>query len=341
MTNQQIRVVQYGLGAIGTGVVRLASRKAGMRIVGCVDVNPDLIGKDAGEAAGLDQALGVPVLGSIEELARGGRDESADVAFHCTGSHLQEVHEQLVEIVRAGMNIVSTCEELSFPRRRNPQIAAEMDALAREHDVTVLGTGINPGFIMDTLPVALTAMCADVRKIRVSRIVDVGTRRRQLQAKVGTGMSVDEFQRRASTGRMGHIGLQESLLGIAEALGWPTDDVHHSLEPVIADAPLQTEFFDIPAGQVAGLRERTWLERDGEEVLALELQMRVGAPEPGDTIVFDGTPPVTVKVDGVQGDISTQAIVVNSARRVVEAPPGLATMMDIPPVSLAPTAARA
>ncbi|MFQ5809048.1 MAG: dihydrodipicolinate reductase [Armatimonadota bacterium] len=342
MTDDDIRIVQYGIGAIGRRVIRLASGKSGMRIVGCVDVDEQLIGKDAGAIADLDAPIGVTVVGTLRDvhdsLAVGTDGPAADVCFHCTGSHLDDVHEQLWEIIEAGVNIVSTCEELSFPRLRQPDRAAEIDALARDNDVTVLGTGINPGFIMDMLPVALTAMCAEVRRVRVTRTVDVSTRRRQLQAKAGTGMTVAEFRQRAATGRMGHIGLRESLLCIAEALRWPAEDVRHSLEPVIAAAPLETEFFDVPAGRVAGLKERTWIERNGEEILTLELEMSVNAEDPRDTVELDGTPHINARVDGVHGDISTHAMVVNSARHVVQAPPGLVTMLDIPPVSLAAAA---
>jgi 4-hydroxy-tetrahydrodipicolinate reductase len=314
-----------------------------MRVVGCVDADEPLLGKDVGEIADLDAPIGVPVVSTLarlhESLPPGPDGLIADVCFHCTGSHLEDVYGQLHEIIGAGMNIVSTCEELSFPRLRQPELAAEIDALARDNDVTVLGTGINPGFIMDMLPVALTAMCAEVRSVRVTRTVDVCTRRRQLQAKAGTGMTADEFNERAATGRMGHIGLRESLLCIAEALGWPADALQHSLEPVIADAPVETEFFQVPAGRVAGLRERIWIERDGEEILTLELEMSVNAADPRDTVELHGTPHINARVDGVHGDISTHAMVVNSARHVVEAPPGLVTMLDIPPVSLAAAAA--
>ncbi len=338
MTSDEIRVVAYGLGAIGRGVVRIASQKSGLRIVGCVDIQENLIGRDAGEIAGLSEPLGIPVSARLSDLPGSDTDAGpADLAFHCTGSHLADVRDQFADIAAAGMNIVSTCEELSFPRLRQPELAAEIDSLAKSNGVTILGTGINPGFIMDTLPVVLTAMCTDVRKVRVTRIVDVSTRRRQLQAKVGTGITLEEFEERVETGRMGHIGLRESLLSIAEALDWPADDLHHSLAPVIAEAPLKTEFFDVPAGHVAGLRERTWLERDGEEIVTLDLEMTVGAEDPRDTIELDGTPPVTARIDGVHGDISTLAIAVNCASRVVAAPPGLATMQDIPLVHLAPS----
>jgi hypothetical protein len=221
MENKIIRVIQYGLGPIGIETARLVTKKSGMEIVGAVDISKDLVGRDLGEILGLQKTLGVTVTDNGKALFGKTR---ADAVLHTTGSRIRKIYPELEEIIRAGLNIVSSSEELLFPLKENAEAAERLDRLAKDHGVTVLGAGVNPGFVMDALPLFMTAVCQDVRKVHVERHVDAGTRRYPLQRKVGAGMTQEAFREQLANKTMGHVGLLESIYLVAETLGMSLDE---------------------------------------------------------------------------------------------------------------------
>lgn len=325
-----VRVVCYGLGPIGIGIARLAAARHRLTIVGAIDVDPQKAGQPLaqllGEAGG---AVAPEVLVSADAAATLAATKP-DVVLHATGSALGRVREQLVQIAESGANVVSTCEELSFPWTAQPQLAADLDAIARRAGVTLLGTGINPGYAMDALPLMLTAPCAEVRAVRVLRVVDAARRRGPLQRKVGAGLTPAQFAERVDAGTVRHVGLPESLHMLATGLGWMLDHMDDRIEPVLAEQPITTDVVQVAAGQVAGVRQVARGFIGEREVLNLELRMYVGAPDPQDTVEIDGTPPVRMSVaGGLHGDIATAAIAINAIPAVMRATPGLATMRDI------------
>jgi 4-hydroxy-tetrahydrodipicolinate reductase len=294
-----IRVIQYGLGAIGQAAAQVVLTKPGMQLVAVVDSNPVFAGREI---------CGLPVHESLPDVA-------ADAVIHCTGSSFAGIYEQLAEIVGAGLSCVTSCEEMLFPRFRNPDLAEELNNLCISNSVGVLGTGVNPGFVMDTLPVLLTAVSQSVRSIRVLRVVDAGTRRPALQRKVGAGLTREEFQKLADDGSIRHVGLPDSLAFLAAALGRPYDNIQESIEPVLRGD-----------GRVAGVKQGA--TGNG---LTLELQMYVGAPNPRDEIHIEGNPDLHVVVQGgTPGDVATPAILANMLPRLLEAGPGLHTMATLP-----------
>jgi hypothetical protein len=320
MTTQ---VVCYGLGPIGLGIARLALARPGVEIVGAIDVDPQKVGRDLGELLG-----GVAI--SADAAATLGATRPA-VVLHATSSALASVAPQLLQIAEAGVNVVSTCEELAYPWTAQPQLAAELDAAARRAGVTLLGTGVNPGYAMDALPLMLTAPCAAVQAIRVLRIVDAGRRRGPLQRKVGAGLTVEQFTDGVRAGTIRHVGLPESLHMLATSLGWQLDRSTDTIEPMIADQRITTEFVAVEPGQVAGVRQVARGFVGDHEAISLELRMYVGAPDPQDTVEIDGDPPVRMTVaGGLHGDIATAAIVVNAIPSAVRAGAGLASMADAP-----------
>ncbi|HIP97578.1 MAG TPA: dihydrodipicolinate reductase [Anaerolineae bacterium] len=329
MRREKIRVIHYGLGPIGSLIARIVAERPGLEIVGAIDIAPDKAGRDIGEVIGLGHELGVIV---SADAAATLRDTKADVTIHAIGSYLEREALRLKAVIEAGISVVSTCEELAYPRFKHPQIAAELDALAREHGVTVLGTGVNPGFIQDTIAVVLSGICHDVRRIRVYRRVDTSERRENLQRKAGAGLTVDEFRAQATAGGV-HVGLTQSLQAIAEAIGWKLDRVEETVEPVVAEETVRSQFFEVQPGRVKGLHQvaRGW--RDEEEVLTLDLLMYIGLAEPEDEVIIEGTRPLEMRIRGVHGDAATAAIVVNAIPRVLNAPPGLVTMTNLPIVS--------
>ncbi|HEU5103050.1 MAG TPA: dihydrodipicolinate reductase [Roseiflexaceae bacterium] len=322
-----IRVVCYGLGPIGIGIARLALARTGIDVVGAIDLDPQKIGQSLGALVG-GPASGVIVSGDAAATLR---TTKPDVVLHATSSSLAKVADQLVQIAGSGAHVVSTCEELAYPWTAQPQLAAELDSAARRAGITLLGTGVNPGYAMDALPLMLTAPCAQVRGVRVLRIVDAARRRGPLQRKVGAGLTPAEFEARVADGSVRHVGLPESLHMLATRLGWQLDKMDDSIAAVLADAPIVTDFVQVAAGQVAGVRQIARGFVAGREVLNLELQMYVGAPEPCDSVEIDGDPPVRMTIaGGLHGDVATAAIVVNAASSVVRAAPGLASMAEVP-----------
>jgi 4-hydroxy-tetrahydrodipicolinate reductase len=253
--------------------------------------------------------------------------------IHTTSSYFDLFRDQIVEILEAGLDIVSTAEELSFPWLAHPEEAAEIDAVAKRVGKTVLGTGVNPGFIMDALPLSLTAICQRVDHLEVIRIINASTRRGPFQAKIGSGMTIEAFNAKMAAGRMGHVGLPESVGMVFDTLGKKLARYESSVEPVVADRLVGTEHFEVQPGQVRGLKQvaRGYTEED--EFMTLIFIAALDAGEDGDTVKISGKPDLEVKLKGTNGDIATVAIAVNAVRRVKDAAPGLVTMRDLPIVT--------
>lgn len=326
-----IRVIQYGLGPIGSAVARHVAERSGLALVGGVDVDPAKVGRDVGEVIGLGRPLGFDVAGTLAQLLA---KTEADVAIHTTNSYFDLFKDQVGEILEGGLDIVSTAEELSFPWLAHPQEAAEVDAAAKRAGKTVLGTGVNPGFIMDSLPLFLTAICQRVDRIEVTRVINASTRRGPFQAKIGSGMTVDAFQAKMAAGRMGHVGLPESVDMVFHTLGKQLVRYETGVEPVVADQLVKTDFFEVQPGQVRGLKQVARGFTGEGEFMTLTFIAALEAGDDGDTLTITGKPDLEVKLTGTNGDIATVAIAVNAVRRVKEAAPGLVTMRDLPIVTI-------
>jgi hypothetical protein len=327
---RDMRVIQYGLGPIGRAVARHVVERKGLALVGGVDVDPAIVGQDVGTVIGLGRWLGFAVDGRLAEaLAR----TAADVALHTTSSHLAQAKPQILEIVGAGLDVVSTTEELSFPWMAHPEEAEEIDVAARQAGVTVLATGVNPGFLMDTLPLVLSGICQQVTHIEVRRTINASTRRGPFQAKIGSGMTVEAFRAEMEAGRMGHVGLPESIGMVFSTLGVTLVRYETQVEPVVAEKTIRTEHFEVPPGRVIGLRQVARAYGEEGEFLRLVFVAALDAEEEQDTIAIAGTPDLEVTLRGTHGDLATAAIVVNAVRRVREAEPGLVTMRDLPIVT--------
>jgi hypothetical protein len=326
----EIRVIMFGIGAVGSRIARHALSKKGLNIVGAVDIAPDKVGKDLGEILELGKKLGVTVTGDIDELLS---KVKADIVVHSTSSYLKDVYPQIAKCVKAGMNVVSTCEELSYPYYKYPELSHEIDELAKKNEVTVLGTGINPGYLMDTLPITLTGPCQEVRKVKVTRMMDSSKRRIPYQKKIGTGLSRGEFKKMIEEKKItGHVGLVESIAMIADALGWKLDQIKE-LHPdcVIADRRIVTPYTIVKPGQVAGLKSVAYGLKQGQKVITLEFVSYAGVKEEYDAVSIEGLPNIHQKIEGgVHGDIGTVATIINSIPKVINANPGLATMRDLP-----------
>lgn len=323
-----IRVLLYGLGPIGVMVGRQLAARDGFRIVGAVDVDPAKVGRDAGEIAGLPRPLRVKVDPDARHAIR---TSKPDVVVLCTASSIRGVMPQIEGVLKLKVPIVTTTEELSYPVRRNAALARTIDAMAKRSKVAVLSTGVNPGFVMDALPIMLTVACERVASVTVNRIQDARTRRLPFQQKIGAGLSREQFLREVERGSIRHVGLAESISMIAAALGWQLDRITDDVRPKMADATVASEFLAVDPGYVSGIIQDGVGYRHGSAVITMHMEAYLGAPESYDEVRVLGVPNLTLRIPGgVPGDIATASIVVNSIPRVLSARPGLQTMKDLP-----------
>jgi hypothetical protein len=325
---KKIRAIQYGIGPIGASILKLLREKEAIDIVGAIDTDPAKVGRDLGEVVGASDApWGIKVSGD----AKGVLDQSADVVMHTTSSSLPKVMDQLLACLDVGSCVVSTCEELSYPYRTHPELAAKLDKAAKDSGVALVGTGVNPGFVMDKLVVTLAAVSQRVDHAKAVRIVDASKRRLPLQKKIGAGMSVEEFRAKVKEGTIKHVGLPESVAMVADSLGLRVDQITETIEPKVATERVQTEFLTVEPGQAAGVHQIARGFSEGKELVYMELQMYVGAKDPSDTVALTGHPNISLVIPGgSHGDIATASVAVNSIPAVLEAPSGLRTSRDLP-----------
>jgi 4-hydroxy-tetrahydrodipicolinate reductase len=322
-----IRVMFYGLGPIGAAVARQVATRKGFKIAGGIDIDPAKRGRDLGDVIGLGRKLRVRV---TDDAAGEIKRTRPDVVVLCTSSSLKKVMPQIETVLNARVPIVSTTEELSYPVGRNRALARKIDRLATKAKVAVIGTGVNPGFVMDALPIALTGICERVDRIRINRVQDASVRRLPFQQKIGSGLTRAEFQKKVDDHSVRHVGLSESVMMIADAFGWKLDEVTDDIKPRIAETRVSSPFLTVEPGLVCGLEQDGIGWKNGTPLIILHMEAYLGAPESFDSVVIDGVPRIEQKIDGgVHGDVATASITVNSIPKILDARPGLRTMRDM------------
>jgi 4-hydroxy-tetrahydrodipicolinate reductase len=324
----KIRIAQFGLGPIGIESLKLAATKPWAEIVGGIDIDPAKTGKDLGALTKAKELRGKLVYHSLKDLMA---FNNPHVIFHTAVSKFKDAYAQIEPIAKMGIGVVSSCEELLFPQLREQQLAAKLDRLCKKCGARVLGTGVNPGFVMDLLPICMTGVSRTVTAVHVQRVVNASTRRAPLQRKIGSGMAPEEFRRLFKSGEAGHAGLKESLALIAHCLGWKIGRIVETGDAIIADHDIQTQFLEVKQGQTCGLHQRAQAKVNGKVCVTLDLKMYLDAPEPHDAIQIEGEPPLNVVINGgVAGDQATVAALVNAAPRLLQAKPGLLLVTDLP-----------
>jgi len=324
-----IKVVHLGLGPLGQKVIKFALERSYIKIVAAVDPAPDKAGNDLGEICGREKMN----LVVSPDLATALKNAKPAVALVATVSSLKKLEPQVSELAKAGLNIVSTCEELSFPWKTQPQIAKRIDEVCRENNVACVGTGVNPGYLMDFLPSVLTGICQKVDQVKVSRVQDASSRRVPFQQKIGAGLTLPQFHEKVAAGTLRHVGLTESAHMIAHHLGWKLDKVTEDLSPVIAEKDIAGGYIPITRGLACGVAQVARGFMDKKEVILLQFRAAVGEPESFDRVEIKGVPDVVSTITGgVNGDIATCAITINAIRSVVNSKPGLRTMVDMYPI---------
>ena len=338
-----IRVILHGLGGIGQRIARNALDKKSLEIIGAVTARPEDLGKDLGDLLGMDRTLGVEVTPSLKELLE---KQKADVVMDATFSWVADIKTFLFESVRAGCNFISVCEELAYPWGNNPQLCHEIDEQAKAHSVTVMGTGINPGFFGDLIPLAFTAACKTVDRIKFTRTTDAAGLGPSALDPFAIGKPLQEFETRLDGGKLkGFTGHRECIMEIADTLGWRISDIQRTIEPQVTECDRRGPFFHIKPAMVCGVKQETVGIGEGGEVL-ISLTLRVvfqpdeasiaedaaRGYKPGNFITIEGDPGREVEVQGLSDAAGATAIhTVNAIPYVVQARPGLLSPRDFPP----------
>jgi len=330
-----IRVMHFGLGPIGAAIAKQVATRPGFKIVGAIDIDPAKVDRDLADIVGLPRRLGVTV---SPDAAKALKKAKPDIVVLCTSSSIKNVMPQIETILKSRTAIVSTTEELSYPGYTHIRQARRIHALAKKAKVAVLGTGVNPGFAMDALPIALTAVCERVDRVVVNRLQDARIRRLPFQQKIGAGLTTEQFQKKVDDGSVRHVGLTESIAMIADALAWTLDRITDDIQPKLATVTISSEFLAVDPGYVCGIIQDGVGYRKGEPVIKLHMEAYLGAPETYDSVEIEGSPNLSMRVSGgIHGDVATASIVVNSIPKVLNARPGLHTMRDLPLPSFSPS----
>jgi 2,4-diaminopentanoate dehydrogenase len=324
---RNIKVMHFGLGPIGAAIVKQVAARPGFKTVGAIDIDPAKVGRDLGDVVGLSKRLGVNVSG---DAARALKSARPDVVVLCTGSSIKKVMPQIELILKSRIAIVSSTEELSYPDYTHVRQGRQIDKMARKAKVAVLATGVNPGFAMDALPIALTGVCERVDRITVHRVQDARIRRLPFQQKIGAGLTTEQFQKKVDDGSVRHVGLTESIAMIADAMGWTLDRITDDIQPKLAQVTISSEHLAVDPGYVCGIIQDGIGYRKNDAVIRLHMEAYLGAPESYDSVEIEGSPRIASRIaGGIHGDVATASIIVNSIPKVLDATAGLHTMRDL------------
>jgi 4-hydroxy-tetrahydrodipicolinate reductase len=335
--DRNIRVLIWGFGAMGGGMAEMLLSKKGVEISGVCDMHPDRVGRSIFDILQVERGgrPDVVVGDSIEEVLA--EAEDTDIALLATDSFTRKAFEKIMLLVSRKLNVITTAEEMAYPAAAEPDLTARMDQAARQMGVTVLGTGINPGLIMDLLVIMMTGACADIESIRAERVNSLSPFGPAVMEEQGVGLTPNQFREGVNNGTLaGHVGFNESVNMIADALGWKlSEPVRQNMEPIITKVPRSTKYISVEAGNVAGCNMTGYGMVEGEEKIKMlhpqQIEPESEGVSTGDYITIKGNPNINLQIKPeVPGGIGTIAMCVNMIPLVIGAAPGLKTMIDLP-----------
>lgn len=332
---ENVKVALWGFGAMGSGIARVLLNKKGVDIVGVCDIHPERINKSIYDLLGIERAERADVIvnPNIEEVVH---DANCDICVLATDSFTRKAFDKIKYIVTQRVNVISTAEEMSYPKAQEPELAAEMNRLAREYGVSILGTGINPGLMMDLLAICLSGCMTDVQKVTCRRVNSLSPFGPAVMEEQGVGLRVEDFNTGVENGTLaGHVGFAESVGMIAEALGWKIDRFEQQMSAIVTSVDRKSPYGFAAAGDVAGVNMTGQGYVDGEVKIDMyhpqQIEPEMEGTHTGDYITLNGTPEVNMSIrPEVDGGIGTIAMVVNMIPHVINARPGLKTMLDLP-----------
>ena len=331
--NKKVRVILWGLGSMGSMMAKSLIKRDGIEIVGAIAVRKKKAGKDLGELLNFGEYLGIQVTNDAKSLFE---TTKADILLLSTTSFVKQVYHQIKLALENKINVITIAEEMYNPWVKNLKLAEEIDNLAKINNVTVLGTGINPGFVLDTLILTLTGICLEVNKIKASRINDLSPYGPTVMRTQGVGTTIEEFEKGISDGTIvGHIGFLESVSTISKYLGWELDEIKQTREPIISNVLRETSHIKVKPGMVAGCNHIAYGIKNNKTIITLEHPQQI-LPEleginTGDYINIKGIPEVNLSIKPeIQGGVGTVAIAINMIPHVINSESGLKSMMDMP-----------
>ena len=255
MRTKKIKVVIWGYGAMGSGMAKMILKKQGFEIVGICERNPLFLGKKLSEL--IDFPLNqedIIIKEKIEEIVS---EASCDIVLLATDSFTEKAYQKIVWLLKKKVNVISTAEEMAYPQAKNPELAKKIDEIAKKNGVTVLGTGVNPGMMMDLLVVFLSGVCEDVSSINVARINSLSPFGKTVMKEQGVGLSLSEYNKLNDNGKIaGHIGFLESAMMITEAIGLRLKDFKQEMMPIITSVKRKSAHGFAKAGDVCGVDMR-------------------------------------------------------------------------------------
>jgi 2,4-diaminopentanoate dehydrogenase len=330
---EPIRVLVLGTGQMGSGIARLVLAKPGLALVGAYGRRSERAGLDVGQAIGLGRDLDMQLSTDLAALLARSQPH---VAIQATCSRLVDAVEEIHLLMHHRVHVISIAEEMAYPSCASPALATSLNDLAHAYQVALVGTGINPGFVLDLLVITLSGVCADIHAITATRVNDLSPYGPSVLGSQGVGLTPEQFHTGLQTGTVvGHIGFAQSIAMIADALGWEIEQVQETREPIISRVRRETPFVTVAPGQVAGCLHTAVGFRQGQPVITLihpqQIQPHLEEVATGDTIEITGTP--SLRLAGspeIPGGQATVALAVNMIPRVLHAPPGLHTMADLP-----------
>lgn len=328
---KKIKVVQLGLGAMGSMMAKIILKKKDLELVGAIIRDEKDNGKDVGNILKLKKKTGVKAYTNAKELFR---KEKPDVMLHAAVSYVPDVWKQIKPAVESGISVITIAEEMGWPYVKYPKICREMDKTAKKHNARILGSGINPGFAMDLMPLVISGICQEVKSVKVTRVIDFSPFGPAIQKNIGIGMAPKEFKKGIKKGKLPlHIGLPESTHMLAAGLQWELDKVKETREPVTAKHNIKVPgYMNVKKGKVAGFNHRCFGFHKGRKLIILEELGRVDPHENyRNTIVIKGNPKLVETMNVPSGHITTTSHAVNLIPVVLKAKPGLLTMLDLMP----------
>ena len=336
MRTENVKVAIWGFGAMGSGIAEVLLRKKGVDIVGVCDIHPERVNKSIFEVLGVPRQdrPEVIILADIEKVIAKG---SADVVLLATDSFTRKAFPKIKLIVEKGINVISTAEEMAYPKAKEPELALELDRLAKANGVSVLGTGINPGLIMDLLVILMTGACTDVEYVKAERVNSLSPFGPAVMEEQGVGITLEQFNEQSKSGHLaGHVGFNESVTMICDAIGWKLDQaVEQTMEPIVSTVLRKTKYAEVLPGNVAGCTMKGFGMVNGklavEMVHPQQIEPQLEGTDTGDYVVIKGTPDINLSnKPEVPGGIGTIAMCINMIPQVINARPGLYTMIDLP-----------
>ena len=332
-----IRVVTWGLGAMSSGIAKNLLDKEGIEIVGAIDRNDEMVGKDLGTFLGKNET-GIAISNEEDKVL----DETyPDLVVIATHSFLPVVFPQIIKSIKKNINVVTIAEEVAYPFYNHPEESEIIDQMANKHGVTVLGTGVNPGFVFDQLVLNMTGSCLKVDKIEAQRINDLSPFGKTVMETQGVGTTVEEFNKGIEEGTIvGHIGFQQSIRMIADYLGWELDKIVEEREPIVSKTKRETNVVKVEPGMVAGCRHTGKGYIGDEAVIELihpqQILPEIEDVDTGDYIKIEGDPNINLSIKPeIPGGKGTMALACNMIPVINEWRPGLYSMADLPiPIAL-------